>query len=99
MATFLIRYSNVSIAREKGLPQQGSTIEIVTMADLDAFMTQTGSGVVVSPSWQDAGAPWWVSDFSEPPDADDVEFHYRVEALPEGWERMRWIEVYNGYRE
>ena len=94
---FLLYYTNCYEAAENGLPKAGTTVEIETLADLDALSKRLGEQDLIIHSNHDDGPTW--ADYFDTFDEDDREFHHCVDALPEGWENMRWLEVYNGYRE
>lgn len=99
MATFLLRYSDSYAAKTAGWPLEGSSVEIETLADIDDLMARfDGTKVIFSPPSSPLNAPYWAEHhFADDPE-DCVDGH-RVETLPENWREMRWVEIYNGYRE
>lgn len=98
MTTFLLFYSNPYRAREAKLPLAGTPVEIATLADIDAFSAlMGGERLIIRPPGIES-APTW-AEYHYLHDADDRMGYHSAEVLPEGWETMRWIEVYNGYRE
>jgi len=99
MATFLLCYSSATAAKSEGLPPAGTAVEIETIADLDALMARLrGHSVIIRTATNAHQAPSW-ADALDLFDADERdEWHY-VATLPDNWRSLRWIEVYNGYRE
>ena len=92
---FLIRYSNCIWSEEpaaKLLPVEGSMIEADTIEELLNSAARWGCPIILR---HDNDHPWW-ADWWTP---DEGEPLHRVDQLTPGWQKMRWIEIYNGYRE
>ncbi len=103
MATFLVRYSTAPSREERAdLPLQGSTVELNSLEDFDAFAQRVGGErLILFPPGTDY-APHWAESLDQGLgiwDADDAESYHTVTAMPEGWKSLRWIEIYNSLRE
>lgn len=92
---YLIHYSNEERARKNKQPLQGSIVELNTVEDIHKFVEDLEDPIIFHPEKEQE--PWW-AEYDYLSDDEEREDHYRVK-LPEGWEYMPWIEIYNGYRE
>ena len=96
---FLIYYSSTYRAKENNLPRVGTPVEINTIEDLYKLAESMGNErIVFSPKDYPYNGPYWIQ-YYDIQDADQREDDYIIETLPEDWKSLRWIEVYNGYRE
>jgi hypothetical protein len=97
---FYITYSNSHRAKEKGWPEQGTEVDIATLEDLEGFISQYDSKAILFTPGHEPGWILGFPSYGDPKDwLEDREFHYCVWPLPDAPTRLRWIEVYNGYRE
>ena len=98
MVEFLIWYSDSYDAKENKFPLAGSTVNINHLDDIDEFIKTVKGNKIIIRNSEESSDPWW-ADYHH---LDDIEEHdewNRVHKLPDNWKSMRWIEVYNGYRE
>jgi hypothetical protein len=91
---YLIYYSSEDRARKYKLQLQGSVVELNTVKDVHRFMDEVESPLIFH---FEGEYPWW-ADYDHLSDDKERDDDYRTE-LPQGWENMPWIEIYNGYRE
>ena len=92
MTTYLITYSDRNDAKREGWPLEGSAVTLETMEDLAGFTAIYGR--VILGGWAPSWPEWHHLD-----DAEERADAHCVEVLPDDWQSMPWIEVYNGYRE
>lgn len=95
MAKFLIKYSSAYDAKRTGCPPAGTVVEINTIEDLDQLILQMQSPVII---WATGSEAWWAWHHDTMDDEEKADQHC-VSQLPEGWQEMRWIEIYNSLRE
>jgi hypothetical protein len=91
---YLITYSNNYEARKQGLPPEGSMVYLKTAEDFQALVKRVGDEVILH---EEGYRPSWTELYDLHTD-EELEDCHRIR-LPEEWESMPWIEVYNGYRE
>jgi len=93
---FLLTYSDRLEAHRRGFAPAGTIVQFTTLEALQGFANASGVGQVIVHA---AGhTPDWMSWYDIQDPEERLENHI-VLALPPDWERMTWIEVYNGYRE
>ena len=93
---FLLTYSNRLWAKEKGFPPAGTLVQFTTLEALQGYADASGVGKVIV--HESAWVPGWVGYHTIKDESGCRDWHV-VRTLPPGWERLTWIEVYNGKRE
>lgn len=92
---FLICYSDRFHAKRAGLPLAGTSVEINSIDDLMAFSDKMQAKIIITrPDFE----PNFIS-YMDIQDIEDAVEEHHLHQLPDAWRIMRWIEVYNGYRE